>query len=201
MLRALSCSTSMHSIPTISWLGNNNSAAIAFITTHTGCLFSGTLLYLPLSNWEWMSAHWGVENNGWGQLGTLSAKHQRDLCLPEKVNMHISLCHSQKLSYQCCFMGDSQLYCQAFNSCELESAIAHTYRAHLDGTGGKSNSFQKKHCWHRNTIMWFCLFQFVSQVHVCAHTSHIKDHRCRLSVSLMHWLTYSMSHDYWLPCI
>ena len=35
-----------------------------------------------------MSAHQGVENNGWGQLGTLSAKHHRDLCLPPQKNEH-----------------------------------------------------------------------------------------------------------------
>lgn len=118
-----------------------------------------------------MSAHWGVENNGRGQLGTLSAKHQRDLCLPEKVNMHISLCRSQKLSYQCCFMGDSQLYCQAFNSCELESAVAHTCKAHLDGTGGKSNSFQKNPLLtqeYNNVIL--SLSVCFSSTHVCAHT-------------------------------
>lgn len=125
---------------------------------HTRRLFSGTLLYLLLPNWEWMSSHWGVENNGWGQLGTLSAKHHGDLCLPEKPSMHIPLCGSQKLNNQCCCMEDNwinnQLCRQASNGCELESAIAHTDRAHLDGNGGKSNSFPDKQHRHINTLMW-----------------------------------------------
>lgn len=173
-LRALSRSTSMHRPPAVSWVGKNNSTATASITPHTRCLFSGALLYLPLPNWEWMSAHRGVENNGWGQLGTLSAKHHGELCLPEKPNMHIPLCGSQKLSNQCCCMGDnwinSQLCCQAFNGCELESAIVHTHRAHLDGNGEKSNSFPDKHRRDINTIMWLSLSPSLSVSHACART-------------------------------
>lgn len=118
LLRACRRSTSVCRTPAVSWVGNNNSAAAASITPHARCLFSVTLLCLPLPNWEWMSAHRGVENNGWGQLGTLSAKHHRNSCLPEKPNMHIPLCGSLKPSNQCCCMGDnwinSQLCCQAF---------------------------------------------------------------------------------------
>lgn len=71
MLRALSRSTSMHRPPAVSWVGKNNSSVTASITLHTRCLFSGTLLYLPLLNWEWMTPHRGVENNGWGTVGNI----------------------------------------------------------------------------------------------------------------------------------
>lgn len=156
-------------------------------------LISGTLLYLPLPNWEWMSAHQGVENNGWGQLGTLSAKHHGDLCLPEKTNMHIPLCGSQNLSNQCFCMGDNwinrQLCCQAFNGCEFESGIACTYRAHLDVSGGKSNSFPDKHGRHTNTKMWLGLSLSLCFSHVPVHARTVFD-RPGLSMSLTHWLTY-----------
>ena len=153
-LRALSRSTSMHLPSAISWVAKNNFSATASITPHTRCLFSGTLLYLPLPNREWMSAHQGLENNGWRQLGTLSAKHHGDLCLLEKPSMYIPLCGSQKLSNQCCCIGviwiNSQLRCQVLNGCGLEG----TYRTHQDGNGGESNSFPDEYSTHINTIMW-----------------------------------------------
>lgn len=185
-LRALSLSTCMHCPPAVSLVGKNNATSTASITPHTRCVFSDTLFYLPLPNWEWMSAHRGVENNGWGHLGTLSAKRHRDLCLPvKKTNMHIPLCGSQKLSNQCFCMGDnwinSQLCCQAFNDFEFESRIACTYRALLDRNVGKSNS-------HNNNVT-----QFVS-----LHTAYTNIARpqfwpTRLNMSLTHWLTYDSS--------
>lgn len=86
--------------------------ATASITPHTRCLFSGTLLYLPLPNWEWMSAHRGVENNGWGQLGTLSAKHHGDLCLPDKTEHAHSIMWQSKTK-QSMFLYGRQLNQQA----------------------------------------------------------------------------------------
>lgn len=94
----------------------------------------------------------GVESDGW-ELHDVAKNRKK------------------RKTYECCFMGDSQLFCQVFNGCELESSTARTYRAHLDGNwGGKKT--KTKHCWLRSTLMWFCLSISVcfSNTHVHAHT-------------------------------
>lgn len=104
-----------------------------------------------------MSAHQGMQNNGWETVGNIVAKAPWGIVFTRKPNMHIPLCSGQKLSNQCYCMGDnsinSQMCCQAFNGCELENTIASTYRAHLDVEGGKSNRFSDKHCRYMNTIL------------------------------------------------
>lgn len=82
-----------------------------------------------------MSAHQGVQNNGWGTVGNIVAKAPWGIVFTRKPNMYISLCGGQKLSNQCCYIGDNsiniQMCCQAFNG--RECALLPT----LQGTPGR----------------------------------------------------------------
>lgn len=64
---------------------------------------------------------------------------------------------------------------------------AHTHRVHLDGNLGGDT----KHCWLRNTLMWFCLSISVCLSKTCIHihTYQWIDLQ-RQNLSPMHWLTY-----------
>lgn len=81
----------------------------------------------------------------------------------------------------------SQLFWQAFYGCELESQLlTHTGFIWMGIWGGGDT----KHCWLRNTLMWFCL-----SISVClSKTYHIHKYQRidlqRQNLSLMHWLTY-----------
>lgn len=72
-----------------------------------------------------MGAHWGVENNRWGQLGTLSTKRQWSLCLLEKANMHIPLCGSQTV-LSMLFQGMATCVVKLLIAVDLESTINQT---------------------------------------------------------------------------
>lgn len=61
-----------------------------------------------------------------GTVGNISCKTPEAFVFTRKSEHSTFHYVTVKLSYQCCFMGDSQVCCQAFNSCELVSAIEHT---------------------------------------------------------------------------
>lgn len=118
-------------------------------------------------------------DNGWGQLGTLSAEHHRDLCLLEKPNMHIPLCGSQKLSNQCCCMRvsriNSQLCCGACNGCELESAIANACRGTpgwVRGGGSQIVSQIPKAHKYKTVAQFVSLALFLTHTYPHMHTTY-----------------------------
>lgn len=120
-----------HTQPPSSGVGKNNSTCSASTTPHTlDAYFQAASVCPLLTNREWISAHQGVQNNGWGTVGNIVAKAPWGIVFTRKPNMHILLCGGQKLSNQCCYMGDNsiniQMCCQAFNGHESESTIAYT---------------------------------------------------------------------------
>lgn len=142
------------------------------------------LLYLPSSCWEWMSTHWGVENNWWGHLGNIVCKTPWGLVFTRKTE------HAHSIMWQSKTKQSALLYGRQLNqsNCAVKLLMAVNRRAQIPAWGWRKG----------NWVCRWILEKVKCCDSVCTRTqmhTHIKDifDPSKLNKSLTHHLTYDSS--------